>query len=126
MTQRRVLIVDDEPIIADTLRLIFNKRGFDCSVAYTVDHGIECARRVQPQLLVSDLCMPGFGGLVMAAVIAYEVPGCRVLLLTGDYVALKEVSVSGESIFGRHAVLTKPIHPEMLLQQADHLLHLAC
>ena len=126
MTKRRVLIVDDEQIIADTLRLIFDRRGFDCSVAYTVDHGIECARRVQPQLLVSDLCMPGFGGLVMAAVIAYEVPGCRILLLTGDYHSLEEVAASGGRLLGRHAVLTKPIHPEMLLQEADHLLQLSC
>ncbi len=125
MSKLRVLIVDDERPVADSLRLIFQKYGFEAEVAYTPDDGLARARFLQPHLLLTDLTMPGMGGLVMASIIAHELPQCRVLMLTGDYRALEQAWNSGTSLFRQHSVLTKPIHPEALLREANHLLHAA-
>ena len=65
MTKLRVLIVDDERTVADSLSLIFQKCGFEAQVAYTSDEGLARARFFQPQLLLTDLSMPGMGGLAM-------------------------------------------------------------
>jgi CheY-like chemotaxis protein len=125
MTRLRVLIVDDERIVADSLRLIFEKYGFIVQVAYSAVEGINRARQFLPELLLTDLSMPGMGGLVMASLIAHELPACRVLVLTGDYGALEEAWITGTSLFHRHAIVTKPIHPETLLHEARQLLHTA-
>ncbi len=125
MTKLRVLIVDDERTVADSLSLIIQKCGFEAQVAYTSDEGLARARFFQPQLLLTDLSMPGMGGLAMASIIAHELPGCRVLMLTGDYRALEEAWTTGSVICRKHSILTKPIHPEALLREANHLLHTA-
>jgi CheY-like chemotaxis protein len=125
MTKLRVLIVDDERAVADSLCLVFQKYGFIAQAAYSADDGLDCARTFLPQLLLCDLSMPGMGGLVMASMIAHELPECRVLMLTGDYHALDEAWATGASLFRKHTVMTKPVHPESLLREAYQLLHSA-
>ena len=125
MTKLRVLIVDDERIIADSLCLIFEKCGFAVQVAYSAREGLESAREFKPELLVTDLAMPGMSGLIMASLIAHELPACRVLVLTGDLRALDEVRTTGPSLFGNHTIMTKPTHPDALLREANQLLHAA-
>jgi DNA-binding response OmpR family regulator len=60
---QRILVVDDERLIADTLGLIFNKHGFDAKIAYTVDGALSCARTFDPELLLCDISMPGRDGV---------------------------------------------------------------
>ena len=123
MTQLRVLIVDDERIVADSLCIIFQKCGYSVRVAYGASDGIACAREFSPELLLTDISMPGMSGLIMASLIARELPACRVLMLTGDYRALDEAGIVGRAIFSRHSLLTKPIHPETLIRAAHQLLN---
>ena len=125
MAKLRVLIVDDERAVADSLGLIFQKCGFDCRVAYKPDEALTYARSFEPQLLLADLSMPGMGGLVMASLIAHELPDCRILMLTGDSQALEDAWSSGKTAFGHHSIVTKPIHPDALLREAHHLLNSA-
>ena len=122
MKNFRVLVVDDERIIADSLRCILEKFGFAVRVAYAAQEALVHAREFLPQLLLTDLSMPGMSGLTMASMIARELPACGVLMLTGDYVALQEACVSGAVLFGRHSILTKPVHPDALLREARQLL----
>ena len=120
----RVLIVDDESILANSLSWIFEKRGFETLVAYSPDSAIDISRAFRPDLLLCDLAMPGMGGLTMASIIARSLPHCRVLLLTGDYLSLEHAWSVGRSMFQKHAVLAKPVHPLALLEEAYHLMGL--
>ncbi len=121
----RVLIVDDESIIADTLGLIFSKNGFDTQVAYTADDALERAQTFTPDLLVCDINMPVRSGLELMADFSREFPDCRVLVLTGYHSNL--TSVAEQSLKHRHPVrlVTKPCTPVDLLREAGQLLALA-
>lgn len=121
----RVLVVDDEQLVADTLRLIFEKRGFDCKATYNGNDAIACAEEFFPELLLCDITMPGMDGLQVATTITKNVPGCRVLLLTGHYTNLKSARQCVRTLKVPNRVMVKPVQPEELLLQARALLQLA-
>jgi CheY-like chemotaxis protein len=121
----RVLIVDDESLIADTLGLIFSKDGFHTKVVYNADDALQCAHTFSPDLLLCDINMPGRSGLELMADFGREFPDCRVLVLTGHHSNLKRVRE--HSVIHRHPVrvLTKPCAPVDLLREAGQMLAIA-
>jgi CheY-like chemotaxis protein len=111
----RVLVVDDERVIADTLTLILCSRGLEAQAAYTAEAAIILARDFQPQALISDVIMPGLSGIDLAIHFAEHYPACKVLLVSGNYAAsgLLEQSSQRSHI---DAILTKPIHPAQIFE----------
>lgn len=119
---KRVLIVDDERLTADTLGIIFRKSGFESRVAYSVEEALEIARQFDPELILCDITMPGRDGLELMAVLGRERPDCRVLVLTGYYSNLKPVREQMDKMPQGVHVLTKPCQPEELLHEAARML----
>ena len=64
--KRKVLVVDDERVIADTLAIILNQHGFDALAVYTGTGAVEQARSIQPDLIISDVIMPDMDGIEAA------------------------------------------------------------
>src|ERR1035437_9616040 len=79
----RVLIVDDERLIADTLALILSQRGFAATAVYSGEKAVETASVLRPDILITDVVMEGMTGIEAAIRISETVPGCRVLLFPG-------------------------------------------
>ena len=119
---RRILIVDDEHLVADTLSLIFEKNGFEARAAYSTDEALLCARGFNPDLLVCDLNMPERDGFELISAINTMQPSCRILVLTGAYASMHRVSQSSRDLRRQLSVVTKPCHPAELLRQAGELL----
>lgn len=110
----KVLVVDDERVIADTLAIILNKNGFDASAVYTGTAAVERARAVQPDLIISDVIMPDMNGIEAAISIRRFLPSCKILLFSGQAATadlLKEARERGHEF----DVLAKPVHPQDLL-----------
>lgn len=120
---RKILVVDDERMVADTLGIIFQKRGFDCRVSYTGAEALACMENFCPELLLCDMSMPGMNGLEVASNAAEKCPDCRVLLLTGHYTNLSQARTWARTHRTRSRVMTKPVLPSVLLDEADALLH---
>jgi CheY-like chemotaxis protein len=116
-----VLVVDDERVIADTLSMILSKSGFTTMTAYDGVTALELARSVVPELLISDVMMPGMTGVELAITVTQTIPGCKVLLFSGQAATvdlLEEARHQGHNFI----TLTKPIHPtDMLRRIADCL-----
>jgi CheY-like chemotaxis protein len=122
ITMRRVLIVDDDHLVADTLTLIFEKSGFVARAAYSADQALKCAREFSPNLLLCDITMPGRDGLCLVSDITEELPACRVIVLTGFYSNLKSVRELVNKTSLPVGVLTKPCQPTDLLREATAML----
>lgn len=111
---KSVLIVDDETIIADTLRLILLQNGFHAVVAYDGKAAVEKARQLNPDILLCDVVMPGLNGIELAIQLRRFLPHCRVLLLSGQ--AAVHDLLEDARLRGHHFdLLTKPVHPNELL-----------
>lgn len=111
----RVLVVDDEQIIADTLKLILDRNGFRAFVAYDGDAAINLAEQAIPDILLCDVIMPGLDGVEVAIQIRAMHPDCKVLLLSGQ--AGVEDLLQKARRRGHHFdILIKPIHPTDLLK----------
>ena len=122
---QRVLIVDDDTMVADTLTLIFQKSGWDVRVCYSAKDGFECAREFKPNLLLCDLIMPGSNGLTLVEDVTRELPACRVLVLTGFYANLNAVERRAQELSRPVGILTKPCLPSELLREANAMLAIA-
>src|ERR1700712_3032202 len=119
---QRVLIVDDDRLVADTLTLIFRKSSFKAKATYSAEEALECAREFSPHLLVCDLIMPGRDGFPLVDDIPRELPSCRILVLTGFYSNLKGVREQAARLSRPVGILTKPCPPLELLRQANAML----
>jgi CheY-like chemotaxis protein len=119
---QRVLIVDDDQLVADTLALIFEKNGFDAKAVYSADDGLQYAREFVPDLLLCDVTMPGRDGLALALDVTDEFPNCRIIVLTGFYSNLISVREQANKMSRPMGILTKPCQPAELLRHANDIL----
>lgn len=112
--KRRVLVVDDEQVIADTLSIILNHAGFDASPVYTGSAAVESARKLQPDLIISDVIMPDMNGIEAAIQIRSFLPGCKILLFSGQ-AATADLLENARAQGHEFEILAKPVHPQDLL-----------
>jgi CheY-like chemotaxis protein len=110
----KVLVVDDERVIADTLAIILNQHGFDASAVYTGTQAVEKARTVQPELIISDVIMPDMNGIETAIHIRKFLPNCKILLFSGQ-AATADLLESARAQGHEFEILAKPVHPQDLL-----------
>ena len=111
----RILVVDDEVLIADTIVQILNRNGFIAEAAYSGAEAIEIAKRSCPDLLLSDVLMPHLDGVEAAIAIRALCPDTRIVLFSGQSATveiLERASRRGH-IF---ELLPKPIHPTQLIK----------
>ncbi len=106
------LVVDDERMIADTLVAILRLHDFAAFAAYDAAGALEFASLIPPDVLVSDVLMPGMNGIELAIALTAAVPDCKVLLISGSARSSNE---------RRFSVLAKPIHPTDLLARVAAL-----
>lgn len=82
----KVVIIDDEPVIVEGLTRLIPWEKYHCTVtacAYNGREGLETIRREKPDILFSDIAMPGLDGLKMIAALKVEFPDMQISILTG-------------------------------------------
>jgi DNA-binding response OmpR family regulator len=118
----RILIVDDEPLVARTIGLIFDKNGFDSETACSADTALAAARANPPDIILCDIDMPGRDGISLMTDLGRELPGCPILVLTGYYSCLAQVSECASKLPQSVSIVTKPCQPAELLRTAGNML----
>lgn len=119
---QRILVVDDERIIADTITLIFSKQGFEVRTAYSAQEAMSCAKDFEPELLLCDITMPGRDGVDLMKDMLALYPECRVLVLTGYYNNYKRLLDETASLAPPANIMMKPCQPADLLRAAGAML----
>lgn len=110
----RVLVVDDEQVIADTLAKILDLNGYDASAVYTGTAAVESARSLKPDLVISDVIMPDMNGIEAAISIRGFLPSCKILLFSGQ-AATADLLENARAQGHEFEILAKPVHPADLL-----------
>lgn len=109
-----VFVVDDEPLIAETLAAILNGSGLAAYALSDATSALELAQLMPPEMLITDIAMPGINGIDLAFQVIQSIPDCEIILFSGQATALEmAASLQGR---GRDVItLAKPVHPSDLL-----------
>ncbi len=118
----KVVIVDDEPIIVEGLQKIINWERLGCEIAGTAENGnegLDLVMRIRPDIIMTDIAMPGMNGLSMIAALRSEFPNTAVCILTGyrdfDY-AQRAISL------GVSGFLLKPSNPKQIEETIENII----
>ena len=107
----KILVVDDDPAIAEMLTMVMEREGFDTVV---VDDGIEAVKAVErenPDLILLDLMLPGMGGVDVCRTVR-ETSAVPIIMLTAKTDTV-DVVLGLES--GADDYVTKPFKPKELV-----------
>ena len=118
--RKRVLVVDDEPNIADSLTEILIGHGYDALAFYSGHKAVDSARDCCPDVVISDVVMPKLNGVDTVLAIRELCPSTTILLfsgLAGTTKILEAARAEGHEF----ELLPKPIHPEQLLKKLSTL-----
>jgi DNA-binding NtrC family response regulator len=118
---RRILVVDDEAAVADSLRLVLSRRGYEVRAVYSAEEAIEVLAEWQPDLAMIDVMLPKMNGIELAGIVAGNYPACRLLLISGHP---GTAELLNDAISHGHSfeILAKPLHPTYILDMVTNLL----
>jgi CheY-like chemotaxis protein len=110
----KVLVVDDERVIADTLSMILNQSGFDARAIYSGERALELATTFAPDMLISDVIMADLNGIDAAIQIRALLPRIKILLFSGQ-AATADLLEKARARGYEFEIMAKPVHPQDLL-----------
>ena len=114
----RVLVVDDERLLADTTAAILRGVGFDTQVAYDGWEALETARSFHPDYLLTDIMMPMMNGVELAIAITKMFPAAKIWLFSGQ-TGISDILENGHSQGYNFPLLAKPVHPLRLIESLN-------
>jgi DNA-binding response OmpR family regulator len=115
-SKRRVVVVDDEHVIASTLALILNNAGFEAKPAFCGEEAVSLIENFPPDVLIADVIMPGMSGIDVAILVRNSLPECRILLFSGQ-AATSDMLELSKTQGHEFEILAKPVHPTGLLER---------
>ncbi|HUY81079.1 MAG TPA: response regulator [Acidobacteriaceae bacterium] len=110
----KVLVADDERVIADTLAIILNQSGFEATAVYSGERAVEVAEELRPDMLISDVIMTDLNGIDAAIRVREMLPSCKILLFSGQ-AATADLLERAQEKGHQFEILAKPVHPQDLL-----------
>ncbi len=91
LTKRnKVLIVDDQPNIIQTLKHCFLAKGYDVNVASSGKDALGFLNKIKVDLLLLDVKMPGICARELARIVKDKYPQTKIILITGQVNAIKQ------------------------------------
>ncbi len=122
---RKVLVVDDDPVVGKSFERVLEGKGWSVIVAYDAAQALERMREAEVDLLVADIRMPGMNGLELAERVKQRRPWTPVMIVTGYGTEADEERARAAGV---SAFLHKPLSPETIegsteeaLREAPHL-----
>jgi CheY-like chemotaxis protein len=119
-TRFSVFVVDDEYVIASTLAAILKLHGYSATFFTSPLEALTAARSRAPDLLISDVAMPGISGIDLAIQMKTQYPECKILLFSGQ-AATQDLLEDARSQGHSFQFLQKPVHPSAMLSRIGEL-----
>jgi len=121
MGGRRILIVEDEKVVADTLGQILGANGYDIRVVYSAEDAVSVISEWAPDLAILDVMLPKMNGIELAVVLKENLPRCHVLLFSGQP-SVGALMQKAKNEGHEFDILAKPVHPTVMLNAISTLL----
>ena len=115
-----IFVVDDEPVIASSLAAILQMNGFSARFFTCPLEALAAARTESPDLVISDVAMPGISGIELAIKMRAQYPNCKILLFSGQ-AATSDLLEAARAQGHDFRLLQKPVHPSEFLFEIGQL-----
>ena len=117
----RILVVDAESLTANALAEILRRNGYATEAANDGNGALKSALLSPPDLVITDVVLPGMSGVQLAITIKRVYPDCRILLYSGQ-ASTPELIRSPHWAPYDFTLLSKPVRPQDLLALVEHRL----
>lgn len=111
----KILVVDDERLLADTTAAILRHAGFETRIAYDGFAALEVAGWFRPDYILTDIMMPAMNGVELAIAITKMYPVTKILLFSGQ-AGISEILEQSKAQGFEFPILAKPVHPAKLIE----------
>jgi DNA-binding response OmpR family regulator len=117
-TTRTILIVDDDPSVAETFARMLKLEGFTVATALSAELGLELAGNVRPDAIILDMRMPITNGIQFLRMVRSmpDIVGIPVAIVTGDYFLPESIQLEIKTLGAQ--LKFKPMYMEDLLALA--------
>jgi DNA-binding NtrC family response regulator len=117
-----VFVLDDQPLIADTLAQVLESRGYEAHARYTSADILDLATEITPDLLIADVSLgrDQITGIDVAVYFARFYPGSRAILISGDPTTQQLHQQACDEGYS-FELLCKPVNPEFLLETVGNM-----
>ncbi len=116
-TQRKVLVVDDDPVVGKSFDRVLSRKGYAVITARSGDEALSKLQSESYDVVFTDIRMPGMSGLEVAEKVRASQPWTPVVIITGYG---NEESERRAKAAGVCELLHKPLSPEMIVGSAAH------
>lgn len=113
--------MDDDRAVADSLSAILSSAGYHVQTFYCGRTALTEALVTAPDAVISDVVMPGLGGVELAVELGEALPDCKVILFTGQAATSSNLLRRAGQKGYEFPLLEKPVHPADLLQRLKQL-----
>jgi DNA-binding response OmpR family regulator len=117
-----ILVVDDESVIAETVAEILSRHGYAAMAVYDANEALETALLTPPEMLITDVILPGMNGIDLAIKMRHIFPSCKILLFSGQPATYDLLAVA-ENSGHRFTLLRKPVDPKDLVARVAQCLN---
>ena len=114
----KILVVDDETTMLETLNGFFSSRGYQMMTAASAEAALKLIAQEQPALALIDIKLPGMNGLELLKVIKRDYPGMKTFIMT----AFDEENKKAAEAIGIDAFFAKPIGLDALKKKVIEVL----
>lgn len=120
-TKKKILIVDDEIDIVETLKFILEDAGYQCYCAFDGEEGLNLAREIMPDLMILDVMMPKINGYKISRLLKYDNKYKNIPIMMVTARSQDEDKLIGEET-GVNEYITKPFEIDYVVEKVNEYL----
>jgi CheY-like chemotaxis protein len=116
-----ILVVDDDDLLADTLKIQLEKKGFKVRLAQNGKQAVQFLKEYTPDLLVTDIFMDEMDGIELTAYLKKFHPNIKIIAMSGKLESVPMSFLAMARALGAHRALQKPFDLPALLKLISEL-----
>ena len=118
---KKILIVDDEQDIVESLKFVLENCNYTCYCAYNGEDGLRLAKELVPDLIILDVMMPKINGFKISRLLKYDAKYKNIPILMVTARTQEEDKLIGEET-GADEYITKPFELEEVVKKVEQYL----
>ncbi len=119
---KKILIVDDEQDIVETLKFMLEAQGYECFCAYDGETGLNMAKEIMPDLMILDVMMPKINGYKISRLLKYDTKYKDIPIIMVTARSQEDDKIIGQET-GVNEYITKPFELDEVIEKVKEYLN---